>query len=78
MLPKLLCEELCSLNPMRDRLTFSVMWKVTPEGKVSRAAKQASCSSVPPQWPDPNLANRVVKMPPHNCQLDSKGLAGEQ
>uniref|UniRef100_A0A8B9SF37 DIS3-like exonuclease 2 n=1 Tax=Apteryx owenii TaxID=8824 RepID=A0A8B9SF37_APTOW len=34
MLPKLLCEELCSLNPMRDRLTFSVMWKVTPEGKI--------------------------------------------
>uniref|UniRef100_A0A8C9F912 DIS3 like 3'-5' exoribonuclease 2 n=1 Tax=Pavo cristatus TaxID=9049 RepID=A0A8C9F912_PAVCR len=22
------------LNPMRDRLTFSVMWKVTPEGKI--------------------------------------------
>ncbi|KAM6257972.1 DIS3-like exonuclease 2 [Porphyrio hochstetteri] len=34
MLPRLLCEELCSLNPMRDRLTFSVMWKVTPEGKI--------------------------------------------
>uniref|UniRef100_A0A669PTB3 DIS3-like exonuclease 2 n=1 Tax=Phasianus colchicus TaxID=9054 RepID=A0A669PTB3_PHACC len=34
MLPKLLCEELCSLNPMRDRLTFSVMWKVTPKGKI--------------------------------------------
>lgn len=38
MLPKLLCEELCSLNPMRDRLTFSVMWKVTPEGKVPQVA----------------------------------------
>lgn len=35
MLPKLLCEELCSLNPLRDRLTFSVLWKLTPEGKVS-------------------------------------------
>ncbi|XP_030898923.2 DIS3-like exonuclease 2 isoform X2 [Melopsittacus undulatus] len=34
MLPKLLCEELCSLNPMQDRLTFSVMWKLTPEGKI--------------------------------------------
>lgn len=38
MLPKLLCEELCSLNPMRDRLTFSVIWKVTPEGKVPQVA----------------------------------------
>ncbi|XP_009871764.1 PREDICTED: DIS3-like exonuclease 2, partial [Apaloderma vittatum] len=34
MLPRLLCEELCSLNPMQDRLTFSVMWKMTPEGKI--------------------------------------------
>ncbi|XP_071422650.1 DIS3-like exonuclease 2 isoform X2 [Pithys albifrons albifrons] len=34
MLPRLLCEELCSLNPMKDRLTFSVIWKLTPEGKI--------------------------------------------
>ncbi|XP_053167468.1 DIS3-like exonuclease 2 isoform X2 [Hemicordylus capensis] len=34
MLPKLLCEELCSLNPLTDRLTFSVIWKLTPEGKI--------------------------------------------
>uniref|UniRef100_A0A8C4QCK3 DIS3-like exonuclease 2 n=1 Tax=Eptatretus burgeri TaxID=7764 RepID=A0A8C4QCK3_EPTBU len=34
MLPRLLCEELCSLNPGKERLTFSVMWTVTPEGKV--------------------------------------------
>ncbi|XP_074171081.1 DIS3-like exonuclease 2 [Rhinolophus sinicus] len=34
MLPRLLCEELCSLNPMTDRLTFSVIWMLTPEGKI--------------------------------------------
>ncbi|XP_054889759.1 DIS3-like exonuclease 2 [Poeciliopsis prolifica] len=34
MLPRLLCEELCSLNPLTDRLTFSVIWKLTPEGKI--------------------------------------------
>uniref|UniRef100_A0A8C7Y7Y3 DIS3-like exonuclease 2 n=1 Tax=Oryzias sinensis TaxID=183150 RepID=A0A8C7Y7Y3_9TELE len=34
MLPRLLCEELCSLNPDFDRLTFSVIWKLTPEGKI--------------------------------------------
>nr|XP_061795351.1 DIS3-like exonuclease 2 [Nerophis lumbriciformis] len=34
MLPRLLCEELCSLNPLNDRLTFSVIWKITPEGKI--------------------------------------------
>ena len=35
MLPRLLCEELCSLNPDVDRLTFSVMWKMTEKGEVS-------------------------------------------
>uniref|UniRef100_A0A8C6L7D0 DIS3-like exonuclease 2 n=1 Tax=Nothobranchius furzeri TaxID=105023 RepID=A0A8C6L7D0_NOTFU len=34
MLPRLLCEELCSLNPHTDRLTFSVIWKMSPDGKI--------------------------------------------
>lgn len=35
MLPRALCEELCSLNPMTDKLTFSVIWMLTSEGKVT-------------------------------------------
>ncbi|KAI8089331.1 uncharacterized protein BX664DRAFT_132093 [Halteromyces radiatus] len=34
MLPTPLCEELCSLNPMVDKLTFSVIWKLDREGNV--------------------------------------------
>jgi len=34
MLPRLLCEELCSLNANEDRLTFSVIWKITSDGEV--------------------------------------------
>ena len=34
MLPRLLCEELCSLNPNEDRLTFSVVWKMDGNGNV--------------------------------------------
>ncbi|XP_012876846.1 PREDICTED: DIS3-like exonuclease 2 [Dipodomys ordii] len=34
MLPRLLCEELCSLNPMTDKLTFSVIWTLTSKGKI--------------------------------------------
>ncbi|KAJ3595724.1 hypothetical protein NHX12_005027 [Muraenolepis orangiensis] len=34
MLPRLLCEELCSLNPLTDRLTFSVIWTLSPRGKI--------------------------------------------
>uniref|UniRef100_A0A8R1Z4K2 DIS3-like exonuclease 2 n=1 Tax=Pristionchus pacificus TaxID=54126 RepID=A0A8R1Z4K2_PRIPA len=34
MLPRILCEELCSLNPGVDRLSFSVIWKMDREGNV--------------------------------------------
>ena len=34
MLPRMLCEKLCSLNPGEDRLAFSAVWKVTEKGKV--------------------------------------------
>ena len=34
MLPRLLCEELCSLNPNEDRLTFSVVWKMDENGNI--------------------------------------------
>ena len=34
MLPPLLCEELCSLNPGSDKLAFSVIWTMTEKGKI--------------------------------------------
>lgn len=34
MLPRILCEELCSLNSGVDRLTFSVVWKMDDAGKI--------------------------------------------
>ena len=34
MLPKLLCEELCSLNPSVDRLAFSVFWHFNEQGEI--------------------------------------------
>ncbi len=34
MLPRLLCEELCSLNPNEDRLTFSVVWRMDGNGDI--------------------------------------------
>jgi len=34
MLPRLLCEELCSLNPGVDRLTYSVVWTLDGEGNI--------------------------------------------
>ncbi|CAO3650181.1 unnamed protein product [Cunninghamella blakesleeana] len=34
MLPSLLCEELCSLNPNVERLAFSVIWKMDEFGNI--------------------------------------------
>lgn len=34
MLPRLLCEELCSLNPSVDRLAFSIIWDVDNSGQI--------------------------------------------
>jgi DIS3-like exonuclease 2 len=34
MLPRLLCEELCSLNPNEDRLAFSVIWSIDKKGNI--------------------------------------------
>lgn len=40
MLPRLLCEELCSLNPGVERLAFSAVWELTAAGEVRS-----------PEWP---------------------------
>jgi DIS3-like exonuclease 2 len=34
MLPRLLCEELCSLNPSEERLAFSVFFQMHENGEV--------------------------------------------
>ncbi|GFV58149.1 DIS3-like exonuclease 2 [Trichonephila clavipes] len=36
MLPRLLCDNLCSLNPGQDRLTYSVVWEMTSDGDICR------------------------------------------
>jgi protein SSD1 len=36
MLPHVLSSDLCSLNPGKDRLAFSVFWEMTPDGKRTK------------------------------------------
>jgi protein SSD1 len=36
MLPAVLSEDLCSLNPGVDRLAFSVMWHMTPDAEITK------------------------------------------
>lgn len=39
MLPRVLSENICSLNPGKDRLAFSVMFKLTRDGKLIESEK---------------------------------------
>eukprot|EP00118_Oscarella_pearsei_P013267 m.104452 g.104452 ORF g.104452 m.104452 type:complete len:776 (+) comp37204_c0_seq7:86-2413(+) len=39
MLPRMLCEELCSLNPNQDRLAVSVIWTVNLMGEILKEWK---------------------------------------
>uniref|UniRef100_A0A8D2KQY3 DIS3-like exonuclease 2 n=1 Tax=Varanus komodoensis TaxID=61221 RepID=A0A8D2KQY3_VARKO len=77
MLPELLCEELCSLNPLTDRLTFSVIWKLTPEGKildewfgrtVIRSCAKLSYDHAQSMIENPEKAFAVGELPPISSQ----------
>ncbi|CAG2256351.1 DIS3L2 [Mytilus edulis] len=41
MLPTILSEELCSLNPNQDRLTFSVIWNISEKGEIAKNLRKA-------------------------------------
>ncbi|XP_022646783.1 DIS3-like exonuclease 2 isoform X2 [Varroa destructor] len=48
MLPRILCDQLCSLTAGTDRLTFSVVWKMNSQGQVldewfGRSIVNSSC-----------------------------------
>lgn len=48
MLPRLLCDNLCSLHPGEDKLTISVVWTLTSDGRVlsewfGRSIIRSSC-----------------------------------
>ena len=53
MLPRLLCEELCSLNPGVDRLAFSIIWTMDSQGviKDTWAGKSIICSCAKLSYP---------------------------
>lgn len=57
MLPRLLCEHLCSLNPATDRLTFSVIWTVNSNGDVLD------------EWFGRTVINSVVKLSYEHAQV---------
>lgn len=63
MLPPTLCEHLCSLNPGVDKLTFSVIFTLTPDGKVVST------------WFGKTLINSKVKLAYEDAQEVIEGKA---
>lgn len=66
MLPRLLCEELCSLNPAVDRLAFSVTWTMDADG-----------NEVGPRWYGRSIIRSAVRFAYGEAQnlLDGKSWA---
>ncbi|GIY31815.1 DIS3-like exonuclease 2 [Caerostris extrusa] len=64
MLPRLLCDNLCSLNPGQDRLTFSIIWEMTPQGDICK------------QWIGRSIINSCSKLSYEHAQsmLENPGL----
>ena len=56
MLPRCLCENLCSLNPSEERLTFSVIWKLNSNGDIFE------------EWFGRTIINSVSKLSYENAQ----------
>ena len=56
MLPRQLCENLCSLNPNEDRLTFSVEWIMTEQGEIIE------------EWFGRSVINSAVKLAYEHAQ----------
>eukprot|EP01116_Phalansterium_solitarium_P017066 TRINITY_DN4115_c2_g1_i1.p1 TRINITY_DN4115_c2_g1~~TRINITY_DN4115_c2_g1_i1.p1 ORF type:complete len:1229 (-),score=429.00 TRINITY_DN4115_c2_g1_i1:213-3770(-) len=61
MLPQLLCENLCSLNPAVDRLAFSVVWTLTPNGDILK------------EWFGRSVIRSCTKLPYDVAQLVIEG-----
>lgn len=64
MLPRVLCEELCSLNPGVDRLTFSVVWKMTEDGEVKD------------EWFGKTVIHSATKLAYEHAQVIRSGSCG--
>ena len=55
MLPSVLCEHVCSLNPGEDRLAFSVEWIINDKGEIledikvidKKALQKPDCFDLP-------------------------------
>ncbi|KAG0589125.1 hypothetical protein KC19_2G292800 [Ceratodon purpureus] len=62
MLPRLLCEELCSLNPGVDRLAFSVIWDMNASGEILH------------QWIGRTVINSCAKLTYEHAQDMIEGI----
>ena len=72
MLPRLLSENLCSLNPNQDRLAYSCIWWMTPDGNMTsdepwygRSVIRSCCKL------DYGLAQKMIEQEVTNGNVDT-------
>lgn len=56
MLPRKLCDDLCSLKPGKDRLTYSVVWEMSPTGEILK------------EWIGRSMINSCIKLSYQHAQ----------
>jgi DIS3-like exonuclease 2 len=62
MLPSVLCEHVCSLNPGEDRLAFSVEWVITEKGEIIK------------EWFGKSIIRSCVKLSYDHAQVNNSVL----
>uniref|UniRef100_A0A183CG04 RNB domain-containing protein n=1 Tax=Globodera pallida TaxID=36090 RepID=A0A183CG04_GLOPA len=76
MLPRILCEELCSLNPGVDRLTFSVVWHMDNDANIFhttfcrsiiRSCAKLAYEHAQDIIDNPTKQFAIAEMPPIHC-----------
>uniref|UniRef100_A0A914H3D2 Ribonuclease II/R domain-containing protein n=1 Tax=Globodera rostochiensis TaxID=31243 RepID=A0A914H3D2_GLORO len=76
MLPRILCEELCSLNPGVDRLTFSVVWHMDDDANIFhttfcrsiiRSCAKLAYEHAQDIIDNPTKQFAIAEMPPIHC-----------
>lgn len=80
MLPPLLSEELCSLNPDKDRLAFSVVWRMNRDGtrvEGDRARFMRSVIRSCAKLDYASAQNMVSGVVPADCGAEAAGVPAE-
>jgi hypothetical protein len=74
MLPPLLCEQLCSLNPYVDRLAYSCVWRMRADGTLVEPSAKGKDGADPNPWFGRTVISSCCKL---DYQTAQRMITGE-